>query len=75
MINIFTRWFNGKTQIEEFENDPNSSVWISPRIYTEYHWTAKVARVLTGFYLRNWQWVWGTAIALLALYVSILALK
>jgi len=58
----------------EFDNDPDSSVVILPGFYTEYHWTARIARALVGFYKRNWQFLWTTVIALVAAYIGYLAL-
>lgn len=58
-----------------FDNEPGSSVFIAPLIYTEYHWSAKFVRVVVGFYLRHWQWFLSTTIAVLALYVAVLSLK
>lgn len=75
MLERFKRWYNGETKIREFDNDPNSSIVILPAVYTDYHWSAKVARSLVAFYLKHWQWLWGTAIALAGLWVAILSLK
>lgn len=68
------RWYNGESKIQEFEND-DPSIIIIPFIYTEYHWSAKIARTIVGFYLRNWQWIWSTIMTVIGLYVAILALK
>lgn len=62
-------------KIHDFENDLGNSVVIMPIIYTEYHWSAKIARAIVGFYLHHWQWVWSTAIGVIGLYVAIIALK
>jgi hypothetical protein len=75
MFSRIKRWYEGETKLLEFENDPNSSVFIMPSFYTKYHWSAMIARIVIGFYLRHWQWVWSTIIAVLGLYVAVLTLK
>lgn len=40
----------------------------------EIHWTARIARALVGFWLRHWQWIIGTGIAIVGLYLAYLAL-
>ncbi|CAN7761207.1 hypothetical protein LJR296_006970 [Cupriavidus necator] len=64
------RWYEGDTRIQEFDNDPDSPVVILPGLYTEYHWTATVARALVAFYQRHWQWLWGILIAVATLYYT-----
>lgn len=63
------RWYEGEKHL--YENPPGSPVvifgWDEKR-----HWTAQIARVLVNFYLREWKWCWGTALAVVGL---ILALK
>lgn len=49
------RWHDGESEIIEFENDTDSSIVIMPMLYAEYHWSAKIARAIVGFYLRRWQ--------------------
>lgn len=75
MLRAIKRWYDGRTVIQEFENDPQSSAVIFPMVYTEYHWSAKIARAVVGFYSRNWQWLWGAGIAIASLYVAVIALK
>lgn len=75
MFSRIKRWYEGEPKVQEIENDPRSSIVFMPLIYTEYHWSAKVARAIVSFYLRHWQWLWSTAIALMGLYVAVLALK
>lgn len=75
MFSRIKRWYNGESKMQEFDNAPDSSIVIMPYFYTEYHWSAKIARAIVGFYLRHWQWVWSTIIAVLGLYVAVLALK
>lgn len=33
--------------------------------YTERHWTSNNAHAILDFYLRNWQWIIGTIIAII----------
>jgi hypothetical protein len=53
-------------------------VWDSPNTIgfnMERHWTAEVARTLVEFYLKHWQWLWGTVIGVASLWVAVIALK
>ena len=38
------------------------------------HWSARPVRTIVSFYIRHWQWVWGTAIAVVGLWVAILSM-
>lgn len=62
------KWYEGK--LTPYENDPGSSVvffgWNCER-----HWTSKLAHIVVAFYLREWKWVIGTAIALVGVWVAI----
>ncbi len=67
LLSRISSWYEGKLE-----------VWDSPNIIgfdMKRHWTAVAARALVGFYLRNWQWIWGTIIAVAGLWVAVLALK
>lgn len=75
MLRQIKPWYQGETKLYAFGNDPNSSVWFAPYPDTDHSWPAKVVRALVVFYLRNWQWVWATTIAVLSLYVAVRALK
>jgi hypothetical protein len=75
MIEKVRRWYSGNSVVETFENDPSSTIFIAPMVYTDYHWTAKLARALVGFYLRHWQWVWSTVLTLAGLWLAVLALR
>lgn len=75
MLKWIRQWYNGKTTMLEFENDPNSRVVVLPAWITTYHWTARIARSLVKFYLQNWQFVWGTAIGLIGVIIGLLSLK
>jgi len=56
-------WYQG-TYVEP-QNDPRSMFVFMTGTYRR-HWTARCARVFVEFYLRHWQWVWGTIVALVA---------
>lgn len=61
-------WYEGK--FTPYESDPNSRIFILGWDY-ERHWTAKTARVLVEFYLREWKWIIGTAIATVAVVFKV----
>jgi hypothetical protein len=61
-------WYEGKFM--PYENDPGSPVVIFGWDY-ERHWTSRAAHVVAEFYLREWKWVWGTAIALFGLAAAL----
>ncbi len=67
-------WYRGK-YIPPPANDPNSSFVFHSLGYYEQPFFAKVIGTVWGFYLRHWQWFITTIIGLVAIYVSILALK
>lgn len=74
-MNIWTKvrgWYEDK--MVPLENSPNSELIFLGWSY-ERHWTAKCARVLVEFYLANWQWLIGTLIGALSLWVAVLALR
>ena len=70
MFKAIKRWYQGEAKMTE--GDAGERYVILPAPYTEYHWTARCARTLVEFYLKHWQWLWGTAVALLAVYVGYL---
>lgn len=61
------RWYYGKEResgIPTF-GDVKTYLW-------ERHWTAKVAAQLAAFYMKHWQWLWGTLIAAaIAIYAAL----
>jgi hypothetical protein len=69
--NALGRWYEGK--LVPTENQPKSTTLRI--LHYERHWTAEVARVLVKFYLNNWQWVIGTVIGVVSLWVAVLALR
>lgn len=71
MLKLLKDWYNGEFVVEPEE--PGSM--LMPLMYTRYHWTARIVRMLAAFYLQHWQWVWGTAIGVASLWVAVLSLK
>lgn len=63
----FTKWWEGEKQ--PWKNEPGSPVvfigWDERR-----HWTASVARVLVGFYLREWKWLFTAAFTVIGLLIA-----
>lgn len=71
-LSMLLAWWHGK--FEPYENDPNSSL-IFIGGYQKRHWTSNVAHFLVDFYFKYWQWIWTTGIAIIGLWLAILALK
>ncbi len=70
----FAVWYRG-TYIPPPENDPNSSVvFIGFGFYVQPP-LARVIGAIAKFYSLHWQWVWSTILAIIGLYVAVLALK
>lgn len=61
--NRFSKWWRG-----EFKTYDTPGVF---GFYMERHWTATAARSVVSFYMKHWQWVWSTLIALAALVASL----
>ncbi|VXB72303.1 conserved hypothetical protein [Luteimonas sp. 9C] len=72
MFRALKEWYKGKTVETGGYNAPG--ILTLPKRHIEYHWTARFARSLVGFYLKHWQWVWGSAIAIVGIYVAYLAI-
>jgi hypothetical protein len=62
----FRDWYDGK----HIPNDPNSPLVFAGGRH-QRHWTAKVASVLVGFWLREWKWVIGTVLALIGIIIAL----
>jgi len=75
MLKWIKQWYNGQTTMVEFDNDPNSGVFVFPMWVTTYHWTAQIARRFVKFHSEYWQFMWGTVIGVASLVVGILSLK
>ena len=72
--NKFAIWYRG-TYVPPPENDPSSSVVFIGRGFYAQPRLARVIGVVAKFYTLHWQWVWSTIIAVIGLYVAVLALK
>jgi hypothetical protein len=72
MIQIFNRWYHGKPVTQHFDNlnADSTGCYVFPSVYTEYHWTAQAARHLTDFYLSNWKFIVGVAIAVAVFFLT-----
>ena len=57
-------WYDGRPI--SHDDPPRSSVVLIGFAYRR-HWTAAVARSLVSFWLRHWQWIIGTVIAVAGL--------
>lgn len=73
MLKRIRRWYQGDVKISEPHIDGSVLIW--PSRSTEYRPSANVARIVVGFYLRNWQWALGTTTGIVSIYVAVLALK
>lgn len=62
-------WYNGKWV--PAENNPASRVKFCNIGQKEVHWTAKVIRTLVTFYLAHWKWLWGFAVSLVGVYLTL----
>src|SRR5580658_395613 len=60
-------WYDG--QFVPYENNANDSVVVFGGTYKR-RWSARVARVLVNFWLNHWQWIIGTALAIMGLAVA-----
>ena len=60
-------WWHGEFKVR---NDPNV---IS--LQTERHWTSEIAHTIANFYLTHWQWVWGTVLAVVGVWIAWMGLR
>jgi len=76
MLEGLKRWWNGRTEVESFDHlNDDPAVQIFPLVYVRHHWTARVARCVVGFVRTHWQFVIGTIIGLISIWVGFLSLK
>ncbi len=64
---MIKRWWNG-TYVP-FKNKANDRAYLIGGTQ-EFHWTARVARAVVGFLLREWKWVIGTLLAVVGLAMT-----
>ena len=67
MFNSIKHWYQGEGKVTKGHVGENCILIPTP--YMEYHWTAQFVRYIVKFYLEHWKWLWGTVVALLAIYV------
>jgi hypothetical protein len=72
MFKAIKRWYEGEAKMTE--GIYGNGLTLAPMPYTEYHWTARLARSFVQFYLDHWKWLWGAAITLLGIYVAYLSI-
>lgn len=70
MLSKFKDWYEG--EYVPFKNDPNSGVFILGGSFKR-HWSARLIRVLAEFYLREWKWVIGTTVAVVAVVLKVVS--
>jgi len=68
MIERIANWYKGK--FVAYHSEPGSSLVFMGGSY-ERHWTARAARAVAEFYLREWKWIIGTVIAVVAVIFKI----
>jgi F0F1-type ATP synthase assembly protein I len=44
------KWYQGTSRLETFDKLQMPNVKVMPILITEYHWTAKIVRVIVGFF-------------------------
>jgi hypothetical protein len=62
-------WYEGT--FVPYENDPDDLVVFIGGAYRR-HWTAKIARAITQFWLDHWQWAIGTVLAICGMAIALL---
>lgn len=70
LIQKIKDWYRGK-YVPPPENDPNSGVVFISLGYYEQPLLAKIIGGLCRFYLKHWQWVIGTIIAIIGIIVAL----
>lgn len=71
MLDRIKRWWSGSpdlSRIQDFERSGFVILGPAPRTF---HWTAKLARSVVRFVARDWKWVVGTMIAIVAIIVTV----
>lgn len=62
MFETIRNWYKGEVKIHKNVVG----------IYTKRHWSAKVARYIVNFYLKNWKWLWSAFFGLVLGYIKLL---
>ena len=64
ILNKFCQWYSGKDiRVDTDEPETIGGLGVLHETYKEFHWSAKTAHSLVSFYIRHWQWLWGTVTA------------
>lgn len=66
-IQRIRQWYDG--EIEMVHNEPDSPI-VFIGVSTRRHWTADLAHGALAFYLKHWQWLWGTALVVVGLVLA-----
>lgn len=61
-------WYIGEWAAHK--NEPGSSIFFIGGD-THYHWTARVARFVVGFFAKEWKWIIGTGLAVCGLLIAV----
>jgi hypothetical protein len=61
------KWYEG--EFVAHENDPSSALVFTSGNYKR-QWTAKLARIVVEFWLRDWKWVIGTVFAVVGVLLA-----
>lgn len=69
-----SRWYNGRRIVPTPLVQHFGDVTFIDSPHTEYHWTAKAARAIVGYCRKHPQFVVGTALTIVGLYLAWLAL-
>jgi hypothetical protein len=72
ILQFIANWYEGEYVL--YDNPPDSCVVKIGGSYKR-HWTASLARIFVSFYLKHWQWIWTTTIAIFSIWIAIIALK
>lgn len=71
MFKKIKKWWDG--YLVDPNDNPNSGIILMP--YIQRPFLARCSETLSKFYLNHWQWLWTTAIAVIALLFTAQWLK
>lgn len=61
-------WYEG--EFVPRQNDPNSALFFLNGGQAKRHWTATFIHWAIVFWLREWKWVIGTALAIIGVFIA-----
>jgi hypothetical protein len=67
-----SRWWLG--EFRPYKNDPDAAIVMLGGKYHR-HWTADVAHLVVDSYLKHWQFIWTTGLAVVGLIIAALTIK